>query len=144
MNYASCVWVLWQKRTNPRSILILADVLSVQLRANFLEYLLTPVICKSMYSYRLLHTSGAWLLRDPAHRADDPALPREVVKMALSCNASAVIFAHNHPSGVAEPSRADKAITKRLKDALVLVDVRVLDHLIVGNEVTSFAERGVL
>jgi len=64
--------------------------------------------------------------------------------MALSCNASAVIFAHNHPSGVAEPSRADKAITKRLKDALALVDVRVLDHLIVGNEVTSFAERGVL
>lgn len=70
--------------------------------------------------------------------------PREVVKMALSCNASAVIFSHNHPSGVAEPSRADESITKRLKDALALVDVRVLDHLIIGSEITSFAERGIL
>ena len=70
--------------------------------------------------------------------------PREVVKVALSCNAAAVILAHNHPSGVAEPSRADEAITKRLKDALALVDVRVLDNLIVGNDVVSFAERGLM
>ena len=70
--------------------------------------------------------------------------PREVVKEALAHNAAAVIFAHNHPSGVAEPSQADQQITKRLKDALALVDVRVLDHLVVGQEVVSFAERGLL
>ena len=70
--------------------------------------------------------------------------PREVVKAALSHNAAAVIFAHNHPSGVAEPSRADEQITQRLKKALELIDVRVLDHLIVGEDVVSFAERGLL
>ncbi|NOQ87711.1 MAG: DNA repair protein RadC [Gammaproteobacteria bacterium] len=70
--------------------------------------------------------------------------PREVVKAALKHNAAAVIFAHNHPSGVAEPSHADEQITKRLKDALALIDVRVLDHLVVGDEVISFAERGLL
>jgi DNA repair protein RadC len=71
--------------------------------------------------------------------------PREVVKRALHHNAAAVIFAHNHPSGVAEPSPADRAITRRLRDALNLVDVRVLDHFVVGDsEVVSFAERGLL
>jgi DNA repair protein RadC len=71
--------------------------------------------------------------------------PREVVKEALNHNAAAVILAHNHPSGVAEPSRADELITQRLKDALQLVDIRVLDHLIVaGCETTSFAQRGLL
>ncbi len=72
--------------------------------------------------------------------------PREVVKRALAHNAAAVIFAHNHPSGVAEPSRADETLTRRLKDALALVDIRVLDHLIIGDgeDVVSFAERGLL
>jgi len=71
--------------------------------------------------------------------------PREVVKTALKHNAAAVIFAHNHPSGVAEPSQSDLAITRRLNDALALVDIRVLDHFIVGSkEVLSFAERGVI
>ena len=70
--------------------------------------------------------------------------PREVVRSAINHNAAAVIFAHNHPSGVAEPSRADEQITKRLKDALALVDVRVLDHFVVGDEIVSFAERGLL
>ena len=71
--------------------------------------------------------------------------PREVVKHALKHNAAAVIFAHNHPSGVAEPSQADQRITDRLKSALLLVDVRVLDHMIVGDrEVLSFAENGLL
>lgn len=71
--------------------------------------------------------------------------PREVVKRALQLNAAAVILAHNHPSGVSEPSQADELITVRLRDALALVDIRVLDHLIVGGSgVTSFAERGVL
>lgn len=71
--------------------------------------------------------------------------PREVVKRALDNNAAAVIFAHNHPSGIAEPSQADQRITDRLKSALMLIDVRVLDHMIVGEgEVLSFAERGLL
>ncbi len=71
--------------------------------------------------------------------------PREVVKEAIRWNAAAVIFAHNHPSGVAEPSQADLRITKRLQDALDLIDVRVLDHIIVGeDDGTSFAERGLI
>jgi len=71
--------------------------------------------------------------------------PREVVKEALARNAAAVILAHNHPSGVAEPSQADELITTRLRDALALVDIRVLDHLVVtGDAIVSFAERGLL
>jgi DNA repair protein RadC len=71
--------------------------------------------------------------------------PREVVKQALAHNASAVIFAHNHPSGIAEPSQADFAITARLKLALATVDIRVLDHIVVGDgEIVSFAEIGKL
>jgi DNA repair protein RadC len=71
--------------------------------------------------------------------------PREVVKAALLANASAVIFAHNHPSGVPDPSQADKMLTDALRSALTTVDVRVLDHIIVaGPKTTSFAERGWL
>ena len=71
--------------------------------------------------------------------------PREVVKRALELHAGALILAHNHPSGAAEPSKADEYLTQTLKAALQLVDVRVLDHLVVGrNEVVSFAERGLL
>ncbi|MCG5516271.1 MULTISPECIES: RadC family protein [Ectothiorhodospira] len=70
--------------------------------------------------------------------------PREVVRRALHHNAAALILAHNHPSGIAEPSRADQSITERLRDALGLVDVRVLDHIIVGDELVSFAERGLI
>ncbi|MDT8429351.1 MAG: DNA repair protein RadC [Pseudomonadales bacterium] len=71
--------------------------------------------------------------------------PREVVKRCLYNNAAAVIFAHNHPSGVAEPSQADIAITNRLRRALETIDVRVLDHMVVGRkDVVSFAERGML
>ncbi len=71
--------------------------------------------------------------------------PREVLKKALQRNAAALIFAHNHPSGIAEPSTADRQITRRLVDALALIDVRVLDHLVVGgSEIVSFAERGLL
>lgn len=71
--------------------------------------------------------------------------PREVVKRALAHNAAALIFAHNHPSGVSEPSRADEQITLRLKEALALVEVRVLDHFIIGDgRAVSLAERGVL
>ncbi len=71
--------------------------------------------------------------------------PREVVKAALAANAAAVIFAHNHPSGVAQPSQADELLTRQLKEALALVEVKVLDHFIVaGNQALSFAERGLL
>jgi DNA repair protein RadC len=71
--------------------------------------------------------------------------PREVVKRALESNAAALIFAHNHPSGVAEPSRADRQITHRLRDALALVEIRVLDHIVVGDgDIVSLAERGMI
>lgn len=105
----------------------------------------------------LTHECFACLLLDTRHRIlrfepmfrgtiDGASVhPREVVKQALAYNAAAVIFAHNHPSGVAEPSQADIQITRRLKDALELVDIRVLDHMIVGDaDITSLAERGLM
>ena len=71
--------------------------------------------------------------------------PREIVKAALACNAAVVIFAHNHPSGVAQPSQADELLTANLKEALALIEVKVLDHFIIaGNQAISFAERGLL
>ena len=77
--------------------------------------------------------------------AQTSVYPREVVKAALACNAAAGILYHNHPSGVAEPSRADELLTQSLKQALALVDIRTLDHFIVaGSKVLSFAERGLL
>jgi DNA repair protein RadC len=77
--------------------------------------------------------------------AQTSVYPREVVKAALAANAAAVIFAHNHPSGVAQPSQADELLTRQLRVALALVDIRVLDHFIVaGNQALSFAERGLL
>jgi DNA repair protein RadC len=106
---------------------------------------------------RLPHEVFAVLFLDAQNRLiDDQVLfqgtltqtsvyPREVVKHALARNAAAVIFAHNHPSGLAEPSRADELLTRSLREALALVDVRVLDHLIVaGNGSVSFAERGLI
>ena len=113
--------------------------------------------------YLSLHLSGlqhevfAGLFLDNRHRVleyrqlfvgtiDSAAVyPREVVKYCLSSNAAAVIFAHNHPSGVAEPSDTDVRLTRKLTDALALIDVRVLDHLIIGQGVqTSLAERGLM
>ena len=77
--------------------------------------------------------------------AQTSVYPREVVKAALAHNAAAVIFAHNHPSGVAEPSRADELLTQALKQALALLDIRTLDHFVVaGGQLTSFAERGLI
>lgn len=70
--------------------------------------------------------------------------PREVVKLALNENAAAVIFAHNHPSGTSQPSQADIAITKRLKEALALIDISVLDHIVIGEDTSSFAEMNLL
>jgi DNA repair protein RadC len=96
-----------------------------------------------------------WL--DAQHRAIDfevaftgtltqtSVYPREIVKKALARNAAAVIFAHNHPSGVAQPSQSDELLTRNLKEALSLVEVKVLDHFIIaGNQAISFAERGLL
>jgi DNA repair protein RadC len=77
--------------------------------------------------------------------AQTSVYPREVVKVALARNAAAMIFAHNHPSGVAEPSRADELLTQSLKQVLGLIDVRVLDHFVVaGADILSFAETGRL
>ena len=117
-----------------------------------------------MRDYLRLHLAGLlhevffalWL--DSQHRllvaeelfrgtlASTSVYPREVVKRALAHNAAAVVFAHNHPSGVAEPSSADETLTRSLKQSLALVDVRVLDHFVVAGQATplSFAERGML
>ena len=105
----------------------------------------------------LEHEVFAVLMLDAQHRlieyvelfrgtvSQTSVYPREVVKEALARNAAAVILAHNHPSGLAEPSRADELLTRTLKAALELVDVRVLDHLIVsGRGTLSFSERGLL
>lgn len=70
--------------------------------------------------------------------------PREVLRRVLQHNAAAIVLAHNHPSGVAEPSQSDSQITRKLQEALGLIDVRVLDHFIIGDEIVSFAERGLL
>ncbi len=107
--------------------------------------------------YGLPHEVFACLFLDNRHRViryeelftgtvDGASVhPREVVRKVLETNAAAVIFAHNHPSGVAEPSQADLRITQKLKEALALIEVRVLDHLIVGEgRGTSLAERGLL
>ncbi len=70
--------------------------------------------------------------------------PREVVRRVLHHNAAAIVLAHNHPSGVSEPSQSDNMITQKLKDALQMIDVRLLDHFIIGDETVSYAERGLL
>lgn len=105
----------------------------------------------------LPHEVFALLLLDSQHRvlhfemlfrgtlSSASVYPREVVKLALAYNAAAVILAHNHPSGIAEPSAADERMTRQLQEALALVDVRVLDHLVIGNgEPVSFVARGLL
>ena len=105
----------------------------------------------------LEHEVFAALFLDSQHRlitlrtlfrgtlAQTSVYPREIVKEALACNAGAVVLAHNHPSGAAEPSRADEFLTHTLKSALQLVDVRVLDHIVIGRgQSVSFAERGLL
>ena len=117
--------------------------------------LVKEYLCTKLSGYE--HEVFAVLFLDTQHRLIEYAelfrgtidgaavYPREVVKASLQLNAAAVIFSHNHPSGVPEPSQADRAITRRLKDALALVDVRTLDHIIVGGDDTvSFAERGLL
>lgn len=119
-----------------------------------------PLACREFLQIRLKREKRevfACLFLDSQHRLiqyeelfygtiDSASVhPREVVRRALELCAAAVILAHNHPSGVAEPSQADRRITARLQSALALVDIGVLDHLVVGDtEMTSFAERGLL
>ena len=70
--------------------------------------------------------------------------PRDIVRAAIKYNCKAVILAHNHPSGVPEPSRSDEEITQKLKSALALIDVKIIDHMVIGDNIVSFAERGLL
>lgn len=132
--------------------------LSASLQAG--DMLTSPELVRQYLSAQLRHQPRevfAMLLLDNQHRLlayeelffgtiDGASVyPREVVKLALAKNAAAVILAHNHPSGIAEPSQADRRITERLQAALELVEIRVLDHMVVGDsEVISFAERGLL
>ena len=114
---------------------------------------------KDFLRYKLAHQKRevfAVMLMDSQHRLIEykelffgtinaaPVYPREVMKEVLQQNAAAVILAHNHPSGVTEPSEADKRVTTRIKDALNHIDVPVLDHIVVGQDTVSFAERGLL
>jgi len=124
------------------------------------DVLTSPDLVRSYLSAQLRHQPHeifAVLFLDSQHRLiaydeiffgtiDGASVyPREVVKKALSHNAAAAILAHNHPSGIAEPSQSDRRITQRLQEALDLVGVRVIDHMVVGDkEVISFAERGLL
>jgi len=126
-------------------------------RSNALE---SPQAVRDFLTARLRHQPRevfACLFMDNKHRVIEyeelfygtinaaSVYPREVVRRALDYNAAALILTHNHPSGVAEPSRADEQITHRLIDALAAIDVRVLDHMVVGDgEIVSFAERGLL
>ncbi|MBP0047113.1 DNA repair protein RadC [Marinobacterium sp. AK62] len=126
-------------------------------RASALE---SPAMVRRYLATRLRHEPRevfACLLLDNRHRViryealfygtinAASVHPREVVKLALAHNAAALILAHNHPSGVAEPSQADRQITDRLVQALGLVEIRVLDHIVIGDgEAVSFAERGLL
>jgi DNA repair protein RadC len=121
--------------TSPK---LVRDFLSLQLGA--LEH---EVFCVAYLDNRHRLIEFVQLFRGTIDGAS--VHPREVVKQALQLNAAAVIFAHPHPSGIAEPSQADELITHRLREALALVEIRVLDHLIVaGGDVVSLAERGVL
>ncbi len=124
------------------------------------DLLESPAQTRSFLRLRLAnHTAEAFgcVFLDSAHRVlevkelfhgtiDGAAVyPRVVVQQALALNAAAILFYHNHPSGVAEPSKADERITERLQSALALIDVRVLDHIVVSAvDAVSFAERGLL
>lgn len=143
---------------HPNQIVNLAiDILDSEIRGDCLT---SPEQTKQYLRLRLgsfEHEVFACLFMDNRHRVicfeemfrgtiDGASVyPREVVKAALKHNAAAVIFSHNHPSGVAEPSQADQAITNRLKTALDTVDIRVLDHIVVSREESvSMAERGLM
>jgi DNA repair protein RadC len=124
------------------------------------EAMISPSAARNLLKLKLAelpHEVFACLWLDAQHRviayeemfrgtlSQTSVYPREVLKSALKHNAAAVVFSHNHPSGVAEPSRADEMLTSELKNALAMIDVRVLDHIVVGGmATTSFAERGLI
>ena len=140
--------------------ILAAAQLLLQERAHYAEALATPTAVRDYLRLSLgalEHEVFACVWLDAQHRViqfeemfrgtitQTSVYPREVVKAALARNAAAVIFAHNHPSGFAEPSSADMSLTARLREALALVDVKVVDHFIVaGKEALSFVERGLL
>jgi len=147
------------KRAELSAVLELAKrSLQEQLRAD--SFLNSPAAVRDYLRLRigaLEHEVFLALLLDSQHRvlktielfrgtlSQTSVYPREVVKAALAANAAAMIFAHNHPSGVAQPSQADELLTRQLREALALVEIKVLDHFIVaGNQCLSFAERGLL
>ena len=147
------------RKRNPE--LVIAEALSLlEERAKYGDALTSPSAVRDWLRLRLAQSEReefACVFLSAQHRVIDfsvlfqgtltqtSVFPREVAKAALKCNAAAVILAHNHPSGVAEPSQADLAITETLKRALALVDVKVLDHIVIGGMVAiSFAERGLL
>ena len=147
------------KRAELSAVLELAKrSLQEQLRAD--SVLGSPAAVRDYLRLRigaLKHEVFLALLLDSQHRvlktielfrgtlSQTSVYPREVVKAALAANAAAMIFAHNHPSGVAQPSQADELLTRQLREALALVEIKVLDHFIVaGNQCLSFAERGLL
>ena len=134
-----------------------AEILADQFKREGL--LNSPEVCKQYLQCRLAGKQRevfALLLLDSSHRLMEyrelfkgtidsaSVYPREIVRAVLETNAACVILAHNHPSGNAEPSVADKKITQRITEALALIDVRVLDHIVVGEIPTSFAELGLL
>lgn len=138
-------------------VLSLAKTIAAQRYQRIGDALTSPELVNEF----LLHSIGfreqevfMCLLLDSKHRpivseimfygtiASASVYPREIVKLALKHNSAAVIVAHNHPSGIAEPSIADISLTHRIKDALALVDIQLLDHIICGEEFVSLAERG--
>ncbi len=140
------------------TLALAADILKSKLTISEQPALTSPGMVKTFCQHSLAakeHEVFGVIFLDNQHRVRSTAelftgtvdaasvYPREVVKKALADNAAAVILYHNHPSGVAEPSQADRRITRRLTDALALVDIKVLDHFVVSFEdVVSFAERG--
>ena len=156
------VHVVRRRRSKDAEALILQQAMDIMLRraGAVRNSLASPQAVKDYLRLVLsgLEREEFWMvLLDAQHRVmateslfagtltQTSVYPREVVKCALRHNAAAVIFSHNHPSGVAEPSHADELLTRTLKSALALVDVQVLDHFIVaGGQTLSFAERGLL
>ncbi|EKO3821264.1 RadC family protein [Vibrio harveyi] len=140
------------------TLALAADILKSKLTISEQPALTSPGMVKTFCQHSLAakeHEVFGVIFLDNQHRVRSTAelftgtvdaasvYPRQVVKKALAENAAAVILYHNHPSGVAEPSQADRRITRRLTDALALVDIKVLDHFVVSFEdVVSFAERG--
>jgi len=160
LNEATGTYTSREPITSDDILLAARGILDARLRTPQREVFQDPASVRDFLLLHLAHRQRevfACLFLDNRHRLisyeelffgtiDGASVhPREVVRVALRHNAAAVILAHNHPSGVPEPSAADQRITDRLKEALALIDVRVLDHFIVGGtDSVSFAERGLV